>query len=332
MFQFGFGDVKVLNDFLSINDVDYVDCLLEGDSAKLITSTSDTFAEFVFRVHKSANQGDERFRIYKGLLKFITVRDRIGVVIEDGKVLITFYDVDTGVVRYKCSCSQQVVAATVYSTLMELAENLPEAAKVKLGTLSKIEKIANSSTGIVNVDRGVASVLTQEGARVYQKVSEGQTFSVTTKAMSNLKKCNSEVSNYQDFLIASNEKGFTVIVRKSRLQTNEEYQLLKGKHWGAQFTAKADLSDLFRFLSKIKIDIDSIDIDLEEGNCVLSAMRSEFFIPVRLTEVHTTGKLKRLAVPTMVICKLLHPLSSVFEMRVTKTFVQMESGDFTVVW
>lgn len=333
MFQFSFGDVKILNDFLSINDVDYVDCLVRGETMSFVTNTSDAFAEYKFPIHRSDEQKDEEFRIYKGLLKFITVRDTIVIEVKDGNVTMIFWDADSQVTNYRCSCLQQVVATTVYSNLIKMAHSLPEGGKVRLDSLNKMERVAAATTGVLSIEGGAVSVLTREGARAYQKWAGKESFSVTTKALSKLKKCNKEVLDFQDYLIAVNGSGFTVIVRKARLQLNEEYQLLVGKHWGAQFTANIDLGGLFRFLSKVSLDIDSIEIDLKEGSCVLGALRSEFFIPVRLTEVQTTGKLKKLPIPTMIIKKMLLTLgSSIFKIRVTKTFVELECGEFIVVW
>lgn len=331
MFYAKFPGYKTLNDFLSISDIDYIDVFLSGDCLRLIVNSSDVYAEYSIPVKCSSNQEDCQFRMSKKLLQFIIEDDVLEFSIVDGTVNLLIKDENESL-RYSCSFLQQIVEYNVYYDKMQIVERMQFKPSFNLTNLTKVFKIASLTTGVANCSNGVVSVLMKEGPRAYYETEMPASFSLTYKAFNFLKKCSSLVMDYQDYLIASNN-AFTVIVRKARLQTNEEFSILKNNKFGAQYVAEVNFSQLFRFLSKTKIQAESISISLQDEICSLEAMNVKFKIPVKLSGVKTTGVLKEIAIPTMVLNKVLMGIgSSMFKLRVTKTFIQMTAENFYVVW
>lgn len=331
MFYTQFKDVKTLNRFLSISEIDFIDAFVDNGLLKLIISTSEVYAEFSVHVQCSAEQDSVQFRISKKLLQFIIEDDILEFTITNGMIHLSIKDYQEAL-RYECSFIQQIVEFNVYYDKMNIAKSLEFVPSINTTKLVSIFKIAAASTGVVNCDGGAASVLTKEGPRVYYRTEPMESFSLTCKAFGFLRKCSSDVMNYRDFLIAK-YSAFVVIVRKTRLQTNEEFQFLISKRFGAQYVADVNFNQLFRFLSKTKIQVDAISIGLSDFFCTLEAMNASFKVPIQIANIQTTGNLRELAIPTSVLNKLLMNVGSVeFRLRVTKYFVQLTTNQFYVVW
>jgi len=332
MVRIVFNDTGQLVRFLSINDIDYVDVLIKGLQCFFITDSNEAFAMLEFPVSRSASQEDFKFRVHRKLLLSLADGDSIEISCTEGDVTMVFFGGD-GALNYHCSFKRQVVSETMYLEKIQAAGKIRGGVCVDGGELSEIHRIAKIRGGLINVDRGVAAVLLNSGARVYRKVSADVSFAMTSTAFECLRKCNSRFYSLADYLIAVNQ-GFCVAVRKARLNSNEEYGLIASKRFGSKFIAEVNLGNLFHFMSRTKTRLESVVVNVEKEECKVASFGSEFTIPISFTNRQTAPNcvVGQVEFPADLVSVILRNLGgSVFTLKLKKNFMQFEHGDFIVV-
>lgn len=331
MYRIEMSDSKVMGSFISINDVDYVDVFLCNDKVKFVTNSAELFAELELPVTKSKGEENFQFRIHKKTLASMVTGDYLILSKESDRISASFYN-EYGVLNYACSFDQQVVAEGSYAEKMELAEQTKEGMTFDVSALTNLGRVAKTSTGVINVDRRVASVFLRNGARVYREVDTPMSFAVTSKALDALRKSNCKVISVRDFLLARND-GFYVMATKTRLTTNEEYDFIK--EFGAKFVATVGLGSLFRFMSKLKIISDLVELRVGQSDCLISDSHYEYKVPIvfKGAQLAPGAECDSIAVPLTLLTGTLAMLGyNEFNIRVTKNFTQLTADKYTVVW
>ena len=334
MFSIKFKDVVVFGNFLSINEIDFVDVFLDKNQVKFISNSNEVYAEYRAASLCSVNQESFSCRISKSFLKSIGQEDVITIACSDGEVRISLYS-GKGSLLYSCSFLQQVVAFSSYADRVLLAENIKGLPVFNLGLLEGLYQIARFNGGLVTVDGGAGAVMLKEAGAVYKEIAGiAESFTVTNKALACLKKCSNNVGSLKDMLVAVNG-GFTVFVQKARMETLEDYSVLVSGRFGAKYTADINLHNLFRFLYKTKINADSVKINVKTCECVISTGHCVYTIPVDFNNavLAAGASMEELSVPVAVLLKVLNLLKiETYSLRVMKNFIQFKSGDYIIVW
>lgn len=334
MFSIKFADVTMFGNFLGINEIDFVDVFLDKNRIKFISNSNEVYTEFRMAALCSANQESFSCRISKTFLKSIGQDDVVTVSCSDGEVQVSLYN-GKGCHLYSCSFLQQVVASSSYEDRVLLVEQLGGLPVFNLGLLEGLYQIARVNGGIVTVSDGVGMVTLKEAGAVYKEISGiGTSFSVTSRALSCLKKCSNNVGSLKDMLVAVNG-GFAVFVKKARMEFVDDYSVLASGRFGAKYTADIDLHNLFRFLYKTKINADSVKINVKACECVIATGHCIYTIPVSFKNaaIVAGATMEELAIPVTVLLKVLNLLKTeVYSLRVMKNFIQFKSEDYTIVW
>ena len=331
MYQISIADEGALKSFLSINDVDFIDVFFEEQCIRLVTSSTELYAQLILRAERSRDENDWQCRIHKKTLASLKDGDVLKVSKNDERVTTEFYN-EYGSLEYTCSFSLQVVADWVYQE-KSAATVSPRGLEFNLDELVTVGKIAKlSGVGVVCVDSDVACVRLKSGARVYRRVGSSLSFSLTTRSLDALRKCNHTILSVKDWLIAQNGS-FTVIANKARLDSNEEFGYIA--KCGAKFVAKVGLGKLFLFMNRLKVKTDSITISIANGVCCIADTWHEYRVPIKLESAQLApgAECNEYSIPQSLLTGVLSPIgSNEFDLRITKNFNQMSCGEYVIVW
>lgn len=329
MFSVKFNDLKTLRNFLSLNVSDYADAIFDGRNLLLVVNSNEIFACYRVPAVGSASQQPVSFRVNKKLLSLVSSEESLEIVCEDSSLMVSAVS-NSGVENFSCTFAKQIVPVSEYYDKLEIADSVYGKKSFNLRDFSVLCKIARLCGGVIAVGFGSASVVLSNGVHVFKKYESNGSFSFTSSAFSSLRLCGNSIANVEDYLATSNGN-FCVMARKSRMQPVTEYAQIVSA--GAKFIADVDFSKLFRFMDQLKSDAESICVSVDLGCCIVSTMRSEFKIPVPLKNVRFTQSVGELEFPISVIDKVLRCFGScVFNLRVTKNFMQLAVGDYAIVW
>lgn len=334
MFKIVFTDVTAFGNFLSINEIDFVDVFFGENTVKFISNSTEVYTEYRMSVLRSASQEPLNCRIGKNFLKSVGQGDVVTVSCTGDNMVLSLYS-GNGCLLYTCSFLRQVAASSSYADRVAAAENLGDIRTFNLDRFDGLYKIARLNGGIITAGSGVGAVTLKEAGAVYKEVDGFDTsFAVTSRALACLKKCNNDVGIVKDMLAAVNG-GFTVFVQKARMETLDDYSVLSSGRFGAKYTAEINLHNLFRFLYKTKISAESVEIDTNICACIIGTGHCTYTIPVDLKNARTAdgAVMEKLAIPVSVLLKVLNVLQlEVYSLRVMKNFIQFKAGGYTIVW
>ena len=91
MYRFTIQDGKAVETFLSVNDIDYVDCFFQEKDVVLVTNSTEAFAQLKFPVLKSEDQKPYTCRISRNILKTVGTGDIIELINEGENIVLTVY-------------------------------------------------------------------------------------------------------------------------------------------------------------------------------------------------------------------------------------------------
>lgn len=332
MYRFNIQDGKAVETFLSVNDIDYVDCFFQEKDVVLVTNSTEAFTQLKFPVLKSEDQKPYTCRISRNILKTVGTGDIIELINEGENIVLTVYS-ETKKKIYSCTFPVQVVAISTYVDKLELAAAQQNYYTFNTSELDALIKIAKRCNGVINVIDKVASVILKSGVRVYKRIQIPVNFTITCTAFANLRKCNSLVGSLRDYLIAVSSN-LVVLARKSRLGSNQDFEVLTSGRYGSKYIADINLSGIFRFLNKTKVALTSLAIDVERQECQIEASEGVYSIPVFFSNIrHTDVPTEKINLPTDLLTKVICQFdTSDYNVQIKKNFVQLSTDEYIIVW
>jgi hypothetical protein len=333
MYSISFSSTRDLSDFLSVNDVEYVDVFCAESKVRFISSTNEVFACLDVKADCSRDSKDFSCRIHSKILKSIS-EDSVLRLDCNGDEIVLYFLHSSGQLYYSCRFGKQVVYDTLYSDRISIIEECDSEVFIDSDQFLDVSKVAKMFNSYVAVDSGVAGVVLRSGPRMYKKVSTKRSFSMTGDTISALRKCNKEFVSIKNFLFAKRNE-FSVLARKVNELGNQEYTLLHDKKFGAKCIVRVNFRFLLNFFAKTHIKIDSVYVNAKDKCVEIEGFNSTFKIPIDLdvVEIAEGVEVDDFRVPAAVIFGMLNQLKGTeYFLRQKKSFIQFDQDEYTIVW
>lgn len=335
-------DIALLKIFLSINDTDYVDVILNDEKSSMVTNTGEIFSILNLRTlakSESLPTGKEeveslhdnvKIRIPKVILAKFVREDSIEIEIEGDMISASLLN-ENDVCYCKIRFTKQNFPVIGFKEKIDTINRaMREQSTIDLEEFSSLDKMIKTTKSILNVSDGVA-MIAAFNSRVYREVKQTSKFAVTAFAYSVLKRCSTVVYNIDNYLIARNG-GLFVVVNKCKGFSNEEYPLFKTQK--ASLVCEIDLTDVKDFLSKIPVNCTYIGIGIKNRMSVFNDGNVIYEVPIKIGKLNTVSEnLSEVKIPKVLFHEILFNLDlHKITLAKKKTFTQLRCNDLMIVF
>lgn len=335
MFRVEIKEENNLKTFLSLNDSEYIDAILDKTKTTLINSTREIFATITLDTIAIDEMESKSVRLPRKLLLNLLSIGYMLIDIRETDISLDFYEIQKeSVVEKSCGVkfARQQIWAEGYLDKLQLITDLSINVVHDLSTLSDVIKIGNSNKSIISCDNGVACVAINNNCRVYREIDNSVVFSMNASSLLTLTRISPKVFDYKNYLGVIRDN-LTIICTKVRHNDNADYELIMQEK--SSFTAKIDMRYLQRFLSKIKITDDNVQVDLLRQNSVIEEGTKIYDIPIMVRELQKSNVCKECRFNINV--QILDTISKAFAQNILyvcnkRTFVQLSNEDTAIVF
>lgn len=333
MFRVIFENTAELRNMLSISEMEYIDALFMDDKLMLVANTNEIFVSLQLPVQKSRDQQNFDCRINSKILQSVIDNSVMDVSCTSEMVQLSFSRLD-GAKYYSCTFTRQVVLDTAYYDKLKLTSEVHSDVVIDSDQFVDLAKIAKMVNSFVTIDAGAACVMFRNGPRVYKKVTTKQQFALTGSAIMALRKCNSDFLSVHDYVLTASGD-LRVLVRKAVLGNNEEYNILMSDRFGAKCIFQMNVGNLLNFFAKTRIKLDSVQIKASDQCVELEAYNSKFQVPIDIKGMQLAdgATADDFYVPAVILFSVMNTIGRYeFMVKQKKSFIQLESEDYVIVW
>lgn len=319
---------------LEVCSTGYVTVMVSGEKADFIFNSSDIFCKCTVDCYGSGE--DTVLRIPKS---HILAAAREGILQIDvvGEMMQLSIQNEEGRVFYSVIMKLQTAFTEQIEFMQEIADGLKHGLKLNASKLLQLNKIASLVSGQINLDSGLASARFLAGRGfVWKPFEPGISFAISCQTFKHLYKVSQVFYSYQNFIGAIGES-IVMICKKRNVVANTElkYTLDYPEEFKSRWIGTVSFQNLQKFLAESKLKFDSVEINLDTQNCTLDVDSQKYTIPIWVGETKaapgSTGGV--VAIPKEILLSVLPTIqSSEFTLKIKKSFVQMNSEDFSVIF
>lgn len=334
MFRVFVEDLATFKLFLDLNDSEYVDAFLSKGRSTFVSDSPEIFGCIGIKTETGISDVNTIIRVPRKVLLNLVDLGSIDFCFKDDKVRVTFNDsLDTKMCEV--SFTRQDVYADKYKNKMELLTNLDNTRSKDFIDVSEYDilcRAGNSAGAIISANLGVICIRLSGTGRIYKRLAENHTFSITASALKVLTRCSDKVFNIENFL-GSSLNGLTVLATKCRGEYNEEFNAIEES--GSRFKCDIELGAMRSFIAKVRPTVDYIELDLDGKVCLIDQGRLVYSVPIRITNVISSGEqdLGKLKIPMTVIKEAIFVSKSCgFKLSKKRNFTHLENKDMIILF
>ena len=335
MFRVEIKEETNLKTFLSLNDSEYIDAILDKNKSTFINSTREIFATITLETIAIDEVESKSIRLPRKHLLNLLAIGYLLIDVRETNVSLDFYEIQKeSIVEKTCGMkfARQQIWAEGYLDKLQLITGLSIDVVYDLSNLNDLIKIGNTHKSIITCDNGVACVIIDSNCRVYRKIDDTILFSMGANTLSILTRISNKVFNYQNYLGVIKDN-LTIICTKVRHSSNEDYNLIVQEK--SSFKARIDMRYLQRFLSKIKVSSDTVQVGLEAQNSVIEDGSKLYDIPVMVKDLQKSDVCKECKFNVSV--KILDIVDKILKHNIVnlsnkRTFVQLDSDETSIIF
>lgn len=330
MYRLMIEDVKDINQFLNLNDLEYVDLFLNKDKSILVSNTTELFAALSLKTDVSADEQPTNIRLPRKMLASLVCDGNITVSVTEDTVMLVFYSEALAQEKYSVSFGRQEVFSASYDNKIRVLAEIGNASRFNAGAIKDIVRIGKACTSVISCQKGVASVTIADRGRVFKTVNFDNSFSISSSRLSKLLSISNTVFDIENYIgIATNR--LSILATKCRGTDNSDYPLVQAEKSNVVF--EAEFENLYAFLSKMSIDLDSLTINLERRCCDIIDSNKKYSIPVTIKGLKRTGATSEIAIPYYVFKYVLaYKMGRSLKFYNTRNFIRVEVDELTVAF
>ena len=335
MYRVNIGDDTNFSNLLKINDVEYVDAIIDNNKATFISNTKEVFA--ILSLDSVAVDEDTALsiRIPRGILISLLCKGYILIGATEELVSLQFFEIqETGETELSCSVKfpRQDIWTGSYLDKLEMLTKIETKDNFDLKEIQDIIKIGSSVKSVIDCNCNLASISLNSTCKIIKKLSIPADFSMSAYTLNTLLKVSNIVFNYRNYIGAVKDN-LTVLCTKCRGSSNETLKLLEEEK--ASFIANIDLYYLQRFLSKIKINCPTVKVNLESRSSELESGSKKFSVPVVVKDLQKSPLCEECSFVIdknllELMNKIIH--NNLLHIANKKTFVQLDMNDITIIF
>lgn len=332
MYRVNVDNIDTLNKFLSINDIEYLDAIIDKDGAILVSNTVEMFAAIQLDVFPIDKESKLMLRIPKKLFSSLVTQGYFLISVFNEIVTLKFFVNENDMVENTCTIefNQQDVWTEGYTNKLELLSEIEDKVVYDISGLSNILRIGASNKTVLNCNNKIASITINSTTKVFQSLTTDMRFSVPAASLFTLSKISKHVFDYKNYLGISKD-GFTVLCTKARGEDNEIFTLIKEEK--SSFICNVDLRYIHSFLNKIKISSNTVNLDIDAGEVLIEDNTRKYRIPVMVKDLRKSSVCSECVVTISkaildIFSKMMQ--NNIVTLSNKRTFVLLEYKDIAV--
>ena len=332
MYRVNVDNIDTLNKFLSINDIEYLDAIIDKDGAILVSNTVEMFAAIQLDAFPIDEESKLLLRIPKKLFSSLVTQGYFLISVFNEIVTLKFFVNENDMVENTCTIefNQQDVWTEGYTNKLELLSEIEDKVVYDISGLSNILRIGASNKTVLNCNNKIASITINSTTKVFQSLTTDMRFSVPAASLFTLSKISKHVFDYKNYLGISKD-GFTVLCTKARGEDNEIFTLIKEEK--SSFICNVDLRYIHSFLNKIKISSNTVNLDIDAGEVLIEDNTRKYRIPVMVKDLRKSSVCSECVVTISkaildIFSKMMQ--NNIVTLSNKRTFVLLEYKDIAV--
>lgn len=333
MYRINVSNENQIKKFLSINDTEYIDAIINGKNAILINNSREIFAALTLDAIAIDERELLQIRIPRKLLNNLVTVGYFLVKIIDTQVQLEFFEDFEGDTEKSCSVRypKQDIWSMSYKEKLEIISNIDSSMTYDISSLSNLVKVGTINKSIIDCNNGIASISINSNCKIYRRVTSAMDFSISASALSVLMKVSSEVFDYQNYLGVS-ISGFTILCTKARGNSNEEYTLIQDER--SSCIADVDLRYLQRFLSKIKVDNEVFSMNLDDGVTEIDSSSRNYTLPIMVRNLQKSTDKPCIINITKSVLEVLDKVckGDIVKLYNKRTFVLLDGSESSIIY
>ena len=310
--------------FLAITDSEYIDVLLNSGVSRLINDSNEIFGCMSVETNCGVSDTGMHCRLPRKDLLSLSFSGVIDITeVENSKLQIDFRLRDDTLV-YSVIITSQDIFADGYSKKLDTITRLSNKIDFDCIDIGIINRISKSSNSIISCTNGVIGSRLRDNCRIYKKTDMDVSFSATARSISVLRSFSDELFSLEGYIgvVSGN---VILLATKTRDNINDDFDLIKEEK--SKFICTVDFSSVIGFMTKVKPDVDYVEIELEQQLCVIERGRAVYRIPVKVSELIKSEKavLNSIRIPKSVILYALNVFGSgVWQVAQRRYFFTLE--------
>lgn len=335
MFRVEIKEEVNLRTFLTLSDSEYFDAILDKGNSTFIISNSEVFATITLETVAIDEKGSQAIRLPRKLLLNLLSVGYLLIDVKEVDVNLELYEIQKeNSVEKTCGLlfARQQIWAEGYTDRLKLISELSTKTMYDLSSLTDIIKIGSTNKSIITCDRGVVCTALGNNCRVYRKIDSSINFSINANTLAILTRISPKVFDYKNYLGVIKDS-LTIICTKVRHSSNEEYALIIQEK--SSFKANVDLHYLQRFLSKMHLSNDTVQVDLLQSNSVITDGSKQYTIPIMVKNLQKAESCKECKFN--INAQILDIVNKTFNHNIVamsnkRTFVQLDSNETSLIF
>lgn len=333
MYKTKIEDKNLLNTFLSLNETEYVDCLLKRGESVFISNSSNMFG--ILSVSTEASIGEEplEFRFPVKILKNIVTEGYVLFELAGDNVVARIHNKDNKCIAMVSLQLQRIFTEAYNDKLESLAKMTQSAVKLSGKELREISRIGKVAKAIVTVDGGLCGINLAGRSRLFSVPEDDklkqERFSIYSYSLSKLLSLSGTVYNFENYLCSAHA-GLTIMATKCRGESNEDFYLLE--EMGAKMKCDIELSTVMNFIKSMKLKVSEISLDVEKKFCEFTDSAVNYKIPFTVNGLVTSpsATLEPIILPIKVLEQVGSVVQLQFKLEQKRTALKLQSEKITL--
>lgn len=328
MYSLSIAAAKRFERFANAVDTDWVTIILADAGSLFVEDSNETFAVLQLKSIRSESETNHLFRVQKELLKVLLIDGQLEIDVQDSEVQFTMRGAG-GCVRTLTTEKHQAFT-TAFREKFDVIKSA--SGKVfRADDLKPMLNVAKAMYSFVEVEDGVAGVMSRSGTLVFREVPDIPNLCLSAQAASSLFACSATWYLCKNFVYTL-EDSFGLLVSQSRGSGLDTYQALKTEDTGAAVKVHVDFSNLLSILLKTKGS--TIEYNFRTGECKSGETGCIYGAIVNQADLQVSEKYSKSSVVLnpKVFTNIIAKLNVMeWDFKVKKHFIQLEADNYTIV-
>lgn len=335
MYRIDINDIKELCLFLNLNDNEYVDLIINNQTAILISDTNELFATVTLKVVNVNEENNFSVRIPRKLFANLISVGYVQIVVSESEITLQFYEIrEEYNAERTCSVtfSRQNIFTENYRSKLQLLTEIDYDCSVNLKDLADIAGMGNKNRCIIDCNSKIACLNMSDSFKICKPIDAAVNFSISASSLITLLRISPDIFQYKNY-VGVNKGNMVLLCNTVRGNANGDYATIHERK--ASFRANADLEYLIRFINNVKIDTKDVLIDLENSNCDILSNTKKFSIPVmvRNLEKNPVCSSCSIRIPTITLSAIAKIMKgNIVKIHNKKNFIQIDIGNNFIIY